>query len=228
MAKESTLDDLYSEFAKAGSFKENFYDWHGLNKDLFLLINDIHTGWYDSLMLTITEIGNHKLFIYYMAFITFYAVVSTLSRKLTRRPGMKVHMSKWFGVLTVLLIGYGAMGLTVKTLKSEVALPRPYEALGSSKVTLLQEQPSEKDYESFPSGHSAFIAFMVTALWPVLGGGLGFIAVMLVLLTGWSRIALGVHFPADVIGGLMIGFFITLTVRMILYSIYRKLFRLPC
>jgi membrane-associated phospholipid phosphatase len=68
---------------------------------------------------------------------------------------------------------------------------------------------------SFPSGHSltSFCFWLPMALvvaqsgfWPLLAVLLFFlVAVTIVLLTGLSRVYLGVHFPSDVLGGYTIG-----------------------
>jgi membrane-associated phospholipid phosphatase len=68
---------------------------------------------------------------------------------------------------------------------------------------------------SFPSGHSLTsfcfwlpLAFVVaqTGLFPPLGAFAFFLlSVTIVLLTGLSRVYLGVHFPSDVLGGYTIG-----------------------
>jgi len=77
--------------------------------------------------------------------------------------------------------------------------PRPYETHGASD---LLSAPSPDP--SFPSDHAAAafaIAFGVLAF--SRRGGLGFLAAA--TLIGLSRIALGMHYPSDVVAGALVG-----------------------
>jgi undecaprenyl-diphosphatase len=63
--------------------------------------------------------------------------------------------------------------------------------------------------QSFPSGHAfgAFVAFgllvlLVPRRWKLVAGG---IAALAVLLVSYSRLALGVHYLSDVVGGWLLG-----------------------
>ncbi len=62
---------------------------------------------------------------------------------------------------------------------------------------------------SYPSGHatSAAVVYLLFALLVPTAARSKWLATaaLLILLTGWSRIALGVHYPTDVIGGWMLG-----------------------
>jgi membrane-associated phospholipid phosphatase len=175
------LDQLYDEFAKTGTLKENLYDWHGLNDDAFFAINSIHASWYDDFMLLVTQIGDYSLFPYYLVGLFIFFVVSAIVRKLLDKAGTKQYVHRWVGTLAVLVIGFGAMGITTKYLKDDFAYPRPYMVIDADNITVLERPPKYKDKQSFPSGHSVFTAFMITALWPILSGSLRWFGATLAL-----------------------------------------------
>ena len=56
-----------------------------------------------------------------------------------------------------------------------------------------------------PSGHSTYAALIAGTLWPLVGDRLRLLLVSYVVSVGWSRVAAGMHFPADVLAGWTIG-----------------------
>ncbi len=106
--------------------------------------------------------------------------------------------------LAVVLV-QGGGGLLVVALKELVKRPRPP---GSDRLL-------HGFSWSFPSGHSTgsiigygMLCFCVARYWSVSAPSriaLYTIALALVLAVGVSRLALGVHYPSDVIGGWAIG-----------------------
>lgn len=222
------LNQVYDEFGSVGSLKENFYDWHGANEWIFKQINSIRGNLYDHTMQIISDLGKHENFKYYLILAVIYAIASTALKKLKGNGGVKQHLCKWLGVLLVLPVAYAASGLTTKYLKNEFAYERPYQKYDSKDVFWLEPQESKKANESFPSGHATFIMMLLVALWPVLSENMRWFGMLTALGVGWSRMALGVHFPADVVAGFMVGAVATWLVRKVIYSFIAKLFKIHC
>ncbi|MDE3059695.1 MAG: phosphatase PAP2 family protein, partial [Pseudomonadota bacterium] len=118
--------------------------------------------------------------------------------------------------------GYAAEGIIIHYIKDYFAYPRPYITLGHDHVRVLEMRAGE-DYHSFPSGHAAFITLMVIGLWPVLSPNLRWLGTWLIFGVCWSRIALGVHFPVDVLAGYAMAFFLVIALRAIIYELMEML-----
>jgi membrane-associated phospholipid phosphatase len=86
--------------------------------------------------------------------------------------------------------------------KLVLAAPRPDPAL----TRVLDLRPYQSGSNGFPSGH----AQIAVAFWGYLASWVGrgwftALAVLMIALISFSRLYLGVHFPLDVIGGLVLG-----------------------
>ena len=58
---------------------------------------------------------------------------------------------------------------------------------------------------AFPSGHAS-VAFAIAAALMYGNPSLGFIGLIIAVLVAFGRVASGVHYPSDVLGGLIVGF----------------------
>lgn len=103
--------------------------------------------------------------------------------------------------------GYMAAGALVTEavlcnliLKILIARQRPFDA--NPGITLLIAKPG--DY-SFPSGHTAAAFAVITALFLAGNKKLGMVFGIVGAGIAYSRLYLYVHYPTDVLGGLIIG-----------------------
>lgn len=112
-----------------------------------------------------------------------------------------------FGLAFSLTIGANA--LLVYGLKAVIARPRPWHVMPDIHPLVF---PGPSDF-SFPSGHAAgafcYATFVAVVLLKVRKDAVAIVAsallVLLAIGVALSRIALGVHFPADVTAGAIIG-----------------------
>ncbi len=89
--------------------------------------------------------------------------------------------------------------LSDEVLKFLFARPRPF--IHFTDVRLLVAGPHQY---SFPSGHTATAFAAATVLWRK-NIKIGVAALALALLIGFSRVYVGVHYPLDVLGGIILG-----------------------
>ena len=90
-------------------------------------------------------------------------------------------------------------------LKNLIARARPYDMIQGLKI--LVEAPTDF---SFPSGHTASSFAAATVLFLTLPKKYGIPALVLAALMGFSRLYIGVHYPTDVLAGLISGVLIAL------------------
>ena len=119
------------------------------------------------------------------------------------------------------MVGVALLGSLVfnnMLIKNLVARPRPYRMIET--LTILIPEPGEY---SFPSGHtsSSFAAGVV--LYLMLPKKYGVPAMILAFLIGISRLYVGVHYPTDVLAGMVMGTLIAVSVVKVTGLIEHKL-----
>lgn len=149
--------------------------------EFLYFLQSLHTPWLDSFMTAVTGLGNG-------GGIWILTGVIFLFSKKTRDMGICLLLS----LLAGLVIGN-------VILKNLVARSRPSWLVHF--VPLLIENPT--DY-SFPSGHTlasfegAVSIFLYRRKW-------GIFALILAAVIAFSRMYLFVHFPTDILGGMVLG-----------------------
>lgn len=109
-------------------------------------------------------------------------------------------------VLTAIITVLLADGISSSILKPLIALPRPCHASDFIRIHdnfFLSSIYCSHSF-SFPSSQ-AVNAFTLATLWAGFFGKTGWVAFMLAIWVGWTRIYLGVHSPSNVLGGMLIG-----------------------
>lgn len=171
-----------------------------------LWLNSVFAGFDESIMVLV-----HKLytmgggfFTPVMEFISFLgkggacliaAAVILMFFKKTRR----------FGTAMLLGLAIGAL-FTNLWLKVVIARPRPYTQVGTvfEQIWITMGQHMESDM-SFPSGHTTAAFGAMVPLFILGRKNISWLALVFAVLMGISRIYLGVHYPSDVLGGIIVG-----------------------
>ena len=102
------------------------------------------------------------------------------------------------GIVAVLI-----SGLIVQILKSYLSIPRPAGILSLDEFYLYGDILKSR---AFPSGHSSTaFSLMGTFFYACDNNKQGWLFFSAALLIAFSRVAIGIHWPADILAGSMIG-----------------------
>ncbi|MCI1268522.1 MAG: phosphatase PAP2 family protein [Ruminococcus sp.] len=156
---------------------------YSIDADILLFIQDnLRFAPITTAMRFITSLGNKGAVWLLIGFIL-------LAFKKYRKVGITVIIAEIFGLI-----------ITNLMLKNAVHRIRPFYYIDG--LTTLINYP--KDW-SFPSGHttSSFAAALVIAYY--MPKRYGIAAIILAVLIAYSRLYVGVHYPSDVVGGIICG-----------------------
>lgn len=159
-------------------------------------IQMIRTGWLDSAMVFISSLVDHAEF-----WLAIAAVM--LFFKKYRKFGLMI--------IIALISGYLIGNLGMKNLVGRL---RPYT--NRPDIVLLVKNPM--DY-AFPSGHT-LCSFEAAGILYYMDKRVGWGALVVAALIGFSRIYLYVHYLTDVLGGMILG----LAIAYIVTKIFEKKF----
>ena len=183
------------------TLKEVAYDWLGWNEHLFFFINGGTPDALQALPLLGSALGN-----YWAAPLPFAAMLWWGRRSPAEPRGTCAQRQAYMFAVSFLV----AFALTA-LLKWALDLPRPATALGPVVRLLAPEETGH----GFPSGHSVYAALLAAAVWPLTRGLGHLVLLVLVFWVGYSRIALGAHFPADVLGAWLLALLCACATRLL-------------
>ena len=158
----------------------------------------------DTVMKGITHLGDAGII---WIIITLCLLISKQYRKL----GILMAI----GLILGLIIGNGIV-------KNVVSRERPFELADRINRAFPIKIPKPTD-RSFPSGHTQ-ASFISATILMMAKRKFGIPALILAILIAFSRLYLKVHFPTDVLGGMLMGIAIGLTVWFVYKWKFEKKF----
>ncbi len=114
----------------------------------------------------------------------------------------------WAAGISALL----SRGIFTEVIRFIYDRPRPFVALENVKL-LIEKNGSEP---SFPSGHAAFLFAIALAVF-LFDRKIGAILTVVALIFSVARIYTGVHYPFDILGGLLIALVSVFLVRKLIH-----------
>ncbi len=162
-------------------------------------ISNIHNPILDTIMPIITLLGDHGI-----PSIILAAIL--LVMKKTRKEGVALSFALICTLVTCNL-----------TLKPLIGRMRPYDIIDGINLLV----PALSDF-SFPSGHTT-VAFATAAILAYHHKSYAWLFWILASLIGFSRLYLYVHFPSDVIFGVILGIACGYIGIILRKTIYKKI-----
>lgn len=162
----------------------------GFDKSAFILVNNLQKvagGFFSPFCKFISFFGEGGIFLILLSLIL-----------------MLFKKSRKAGACMLLAIGVGALFTNV-ILKNVVARARPFNESVLYNAFWIEAGKSEVSEFSFPSGHTTVFMTSMTALFLSTNKKKSWVLYIFVLLTGFARVYLIVHYLTDVLAGLLVG-----------------------
>jgi len=159
-----------------------------LDRELLIYINSLGSETYDSFWLLVTKELNWIPFFLVILILIFF--------KIERRQFFRLVITITIILLLVLFLTEG--------IKELVQRPRPSQEPSLQGVLRILKRPTNY---SFFSGHASTSFSIATLLWLFLRKRVKWIGVFFIwpLLFSFSRMYLGLHYPTDILTGMMVG-----------------------
>ena len=167
---------------------------------LLFLQESVRNPILDNLMIFITSLGNGGM-------IWIVATIVLLIPKKTRKAGI---MSA-----AALL---GSLIINNNIVKNIVQRPRPFVTFTDLQIII----PTPSEF-SFPSGHTSSSFAAAAVFYRHLPRKIGLPSVILAGLIGFSRLYVGVHYPTDVIAGVIMGILLSYLAEYLVDLFAKKL-----
>ena len=138
----------------------------------------------------------------------FVPVVIFLYQKFLRSNAFYTNRNKWRVVAQYALLALFSAFVAVvfgKIIKETFASPRPFMSLTDVNPLFVHG-----DIDSFPSGHTTFVFALAVGIY-LYSKRVGGFFVLAAIIVALSRVVAGVHWPFDILGGVVLGTIVSLS-----------------
>lgn len=163
-------------------------------------------GFFDFFFKNFTLLGEDGIFLILLSLIF-------LLFKKTRKVGA--------GMLGGIIIGALFTNITIKQV---VARPRPYATTELFQSRWLEVNGRLESEYSFPSGHTTSAMAAMTPIFLFCKKNVSWLAFLFVIVMGASRNYIFVHYPSDILGGIIVGGLAGILAYLIVRAFYEKVF----
>ena len=167
---------------------------------LLFLQDSVRNPILNSIMIFITSLGNGGM-------LWIAATVLLMIPKKTRKVGL---------MSAIALLG--SLIINNNLIKNLVQRPRPFRTFPELQIII----PTPSEF-SFPSGHTSSSFAAAAVFYRHLPKKLGVPSVVLAGLIGFSRLYVGVHYPTDVLAGVIMGILLSYMAEFLVDFIGKKL-----
>ena len=167
---------------------------------LLFLQDSVRNPILNSIMIFITSLGNGGM-------LWIAATVLLMIPKKTRKIGL---------MSAIALLG--SLIINNNLIKNLVQRPRPFRTFPELQIII----PTPSEF-SFPSGHTSSSFAAAAVFYRHLPKKLGVPSVVLAGLIGFSRLYVGVHYPTDVLAGVIMGILLSYMAEFLVDFIGKKL-----
>ena len=167
---------------------------------LLFLQDSVRNPILNSIMIFITSLGNGGM-------LWIAATILLMIPKKTRKVGL---------MSAIALLG--SLIINNNLIKNLVQRPRPFRTFPELQIII----PTPSEF-SFPSGHTSSSFAAAAVFYRHLPKKLGVSSVVLAGLIGFSRLYVGVHYPTDVLAGVIMGILLSYMAEFLVDFIGKKL-----
>lgn len=177
-----------------------------MNNDIFFFFYNLAHKWeiFDLKIIFIAEIFPFVVVILAGLFLLFHHEIVRAENPFRVFWEKKIEVIKVFGTA---FLAY----FISEILKFLFHTPRPFVAL--KEVSSLFTQGGY----AFPSGHATFFSALAFSIF-FLHKKAGYVFMAFALLIGLARVAAGVHFPVDILGGFVLGAIVAFLTKHLIKS----------